>query len=679
MTHWPAQLTREARDTLWLLGMLALVLAPHVPRLPWWSSALAALALGWRAWLAVHDEPLPRRPLLMALLAATMACTWLTFGTVLGREAGTALVVMLTTLKSLELRARRDALVCLYLGFFLVLTQFLYDQGIFTALLMLAAVWGLLVSLVLGQRPLGHPPLGEVGREAGRNMLVGLPVMVLLFVLFPRFGPLWALPSDAQGRMGLSDQITLGDVGSLAASQEVALRVKFDGTPPPMNRMYFRGPVLDHFDGQHWQANARPPGWQPDVQVSGSPWVYDITVEPQALKVLPLLDGTGEVMPGAGTRPPGLSRRGLQWDVAQSAERLRLRARAWPVAHEGPLDDNLWLREWVQLPPGRNPRTLAWALALRQQPTWREAPAPAVVAEVLRHIRTADFRYTLSPGRPPANEPHLIDRFWFDQRAGFCEHFASAFVVVLRAMDIPSRVVLGYQGAEFNPVDGQFTVRQSHAHAWAEYWQAGQGWVRVDPTAAVAPERIERPPQLRPLQGLPGMIGQLDPAFLKRWRHAWEAVDHRWNTWVLQYANQQQMSLLQQMGLSNPDTGTLLHALGMALGLLGVGGAAWASWQALQARKAPWPRLLAALDRALSARHTPPEGPRPASPLAWARQPEVARQTELVAHLQALDALRYGTGADAQGPTRGRHARLPAQARDLLRQIERICRHNRGF
>lgn len=679
MKIWLNTLTREARDTLWLLGMLALVLVPHVPRLPWWSSTLAALALGWRAWLAVHDAPLPRRPLLMALLAATMACTWLTFGTVLGREAGTALVVMLTTLKSLELRARRDALVCLYLGFFLVLTQFLYDQGIVTAVLMLVAVWGLLVSLVLGQRPLGHPPLREVGGEAARNMLVGLPVMVLLFVLFPRFGPLWALPSDAQGRIGLSDQISLGDVGSLAASQEVALRVKFQGPPPPMNRMYFRGPVLDHFDGQQWQAQVRPPTWQPDVQVGGTPWAYDITLEPLQLKVLPLLDGTGEVAPAPGTRLPALTRRGLQWEAPLTGERLRLQARAWPVANEGPLDDHLWLREWVQLPPGRNPRTLAWALALRQQPAWREAPASAVVGEVLRHIRSAEFRYTLSPGRPPPGELHLIDRFWFDQQAGFCEHFASAFVVVLRAMDIPSRVVLGYQGAEFNPIDGQFTVRQSHAHAWAEYWQPGRGWVRVDPTAAVAPERIEQPPQLRPLQGLPGMMGDLDPAFLKRWRHAWEAVDHRWNTWVLQYSNSQQMNLLQQLGMRNPDVGSLLHVLGLALGLLGLGGAAWAGWQAWQARKAPWPRLLSALDRALSARIAPPPGPRPASPLAWARHPALVHHEALLTRLHALDTLRYGAAAHMPRPGMGRQARLPRKARELLREIEQICRHNRGF
>jgi protein-glutamine gamma-glutamyltransferase len=679
MKHWPNSLTREARDTVWLLAMLGLVLLPHLPRLPWWSSTLAALALGWRAWLAVHDAPLPRRPLLMALLATTMACTWLTFGTVLGREAGTALVVMLTTLKSLELRARRDGLVCLYLGFFLVLTQFLYDQGIVTALLMLVAVWGLLVSLVLGQRPLGNPPLREVGQEAARNMLVGLPVMVLLFVLFPRFGPLWALPSDAHGRIGLSDQITLGDVGALAASQEVALRVKFTGTPPPMNRMYFRGPVLDQFDGQQWQASARPPGWQPDVQVSGRPWVYEMTLEPLQLKVLPLLDGTGEVAPVPGTRLPALSRQGLHWEAPQTGERLRLRAKAWPVAHEGPLGDNLWLREWVQLPPGRNPRTLAWALAMRQQAAWREAPAPAVVAEVLRHIRTQDFRYTLTPGRAPQGELHLIDRFWFDRRAGFCEHFASAFVVVLRAMDIPSRVVLGYQGAEFNPVDGQFTVRQSHAHAWAEYWHPGHGWIRVDPTAAVAPERIEQPPQLRPLQGLPGVMGEFDPAVLKRWRQAWEAVDHRWNTWVLQYSNSQQMNLLQQLGMRNPDIGSLLHLLGLTMGVLGLGGAAWASWQAWQARKAPWPSLLGRLDRALSAHHPPPPGPRPASPLAWARQPDVAQHDALVTRLQAMDALRYGAEAAPSGSSRGHPARLLRNARAVLREIEQICRHNRGI
>lgn len=675
-------LTREGRDTLWLLGMLALVLAPHAPRVPWWAGVGAATALLWRARLAWVDAKLPRRWLLVLLLIALLAMTWLTYRTLIGREAGITLVVVLTTLKCLELRARRDSLVCLYLGFFLILTQFFYSQGIGTALLMLVAVWGLLTALILGQRPLGRPRVLDVGREAMRAMLWGLPLMVLLFLLFPRFGPLWALPSDAKGRTGLGDTLMLGQVAELAQDDSIALRVRFLKTVPPPSRMYFRGPTLDRFDGRTWKPGA--PVLEPAASV-GTPLPYEITIEPNTLQIIPLLDGTAQArVTAGGSERLVIERVGQDWlRHPARAERMVLDALAWPRWRWSTELSERQRRFWTALPPGVNPRTSAWAIELRETLQRRLpeslAPPPATLLAdaVMRHIRTAGYSYTLSPGLPEQPTPHLIDDFWMDRRAGFCEHFATAFVVVMRSMGVPARVVTGYQGAEFNPVDGQYIVRNSSAHAWAEFWQTGQGWIRADPTAAVAPERVERVPRIQPFAGLPGPLGQLDPSALRRLRDIWDAVDNRWNVWVLQYARGQQMALLQSLGWPQPDMNTLLRALGWGIGVLGLGAALFTWITRERMAPNPWQAPLLRIHAALQQAHgVAPAGPAPAAASAWRATltqawsaPYSGRQEALLRLLHQIDALRYGVTTPAQGASVRTAQWLP-----LVRQVEALCK-----
>jgi protein-glutamine gamma-glutamyltransferase len=675
-------LTREGRDTLWLLGMLALVLAPHATRLPWWANLGAGIALAWRARLAWTDGKLPSRWLLALMLVALLALTALTYRTLIGREAGITLVVVLTTLKCLELKARRDSLVCLYLGFFLILTQFFYSQGIGTAALMLIAVWGLLSALVMGQRPLGRPRVAEVGRDALRAMLWGLPLMVVLFVLFPRFGPLWALPTDSKSRTGLSDSLTLGQVAELALDDSIALRVRFTGKPPPAEQMYFRGPTLDQFDGKVWKPGVSEPVMP---QMDGTPLKYEVTIEPTPLPMLPLLEGTGRAhVIAGGTDRLRIQQFGLDWiRRGGRSERLIVEAEAWPRWHWPDEINPRLQRYWTQLPSGYNPRTLNWAAQLREQvqarsPDPEASPPPLLLANaVMRHIRTAGYSYTLSPGLPEQETPHVIDDFWIDRREGFCEHFATAFVMVMRAMGVPARVVTGYQGAELNPVDGQYIVRNSSAHAWAEFWQPGRGWVRADPTAAVAPERVQNTPRARPLAGLPGPLSQLDPGALRKLRDVWEAVDNRWNVWVLQYSRNQQMSLLKSLGWQQPDFQSLAQALAWGLGLTGLGAAVFAWWTRERAPRQPWDKALRRVHKALSQWPiAPPAGPEPAAASAWRvtllqawPEPRTSQQEALLRLLYQLDALRYGprTGASTQAPH-------PSQWLPLVKQIEALSR-----
>jgi transglutaminase-like putative cysteine protease len=418
--------------------------------------------------------------------------------------------------------------------------------------------------------------------------------MVALFLLFPRIAPLWGVPQDAAGRTGLSGTLRLGGVAELASDDSIALRVRFFGTPPPPEAMYFRGPVLARFDGREWSrltpsfpASLRP---RADVQLLGAPLRYEMTLEPSRLPLLPTLELTPD-RPDAAPRLEGWTavlRNDLQWQLDRPVtERLRFEAEAWLLNRHGPRAPLIGLRDNVDLPAGYNPRTLAWAAALRRQRDYAEADARTMAAVVLKRIREGGFSYTLEPGSYGRD---AVDEFWFDRRLGFCEHFAAAFVVVMRALDVPARIVTGYQGSDPAPVDGYWVVRQSHAHAWAEFWQPGEGWVRVDPTAAVAPERVQRGRSLQPRPGfVADAIGSVSPQLLTRLRGLLERVDNQWNQWVLNYSRGQQFELLRSLGVGEPDWGDLLYAMAGLLAAGSLGGVAWALYD--RWRQDPWARL----------------------------------------------------------------------------------------
>jgi len=663
----PQRLTRDTRDSLFLLALIAAVIAPHLGHLPWWAGAIAGLVIAWRGWLSWRQRPLPGRWLLLAVLALYSSLTWLNFRTLLGREAGITLLVVLLALKTLELRARRDAYVVFFLGFFLVLAQFLYSQSLLVGLWMLGAVWGLLAALVLAQMPGPSASLRVAATHAARTTALGLPVMVALFLLFPRIAPLWGVPSEAVGRTGLSNQLDFGAMSEIANDDGIAMRLRFlDGSaPPPPEQRYFRGPVLTRFDGKTWRAPSPAQNWlrgQDRLQLPGPALRYELTLEPLRIPVLPLL----EMSPGAVGSPlslPDLTLTRspeLQWSAPRPiTERLRLTAEAHPRWQAGMERRGVQLAAELELPPGLNPRTLAWAQALASQPRFRALePAEhveALVQAVLQHIRSADFTYTLAPGRYGEDSPHVIDEFWLDRRLGFCEHFASAFVVVLRAMGIPARLVTGFQGWDAEPQDGYYVVRNAQAHAWVEYWTPGQGWRRADPTAAVAPNRVVQGQALRPA---PGVIGQLNPTLWRTLRGAWETLDNRWAQWVLNYSRQNQFDLLKGLGVAHPDWATLGQALAGVILVAALAGAAWLRWQA-RPRDA-WSRLRAELLAELQRLGLPAQAHQ--GPAHWAGLAERQfgpRAATLAGLLETLELQRYGRAADPARPAIVRHLRGP--------------------
>lgn len=585
-------LPREARDTLFLLTVIAWIIAPHVNNLPLWCSAMAASALLWRAYLAVRNFPLPTRWQLLACLLLATAGTLFSHRTLFGRDAGVTYIVVLLALKTLEMRARRDAFVIFFLGFFTLLSNFFFSQSLLTAAAMLLGLLGLLTALVNSHMPVGRPPLLQAAKTAGWMALLGAPIMLVLFVLFPRVAPLWGVPSDAMsGRSGLSASMQIGNIAKLALDDSVAMRVRFDTEPPQQGDLYFRGPVLSSFDGREWRAlrSALPQrlALKPDLQVQGAPIAYQVTLEVNNRPWLLLLDATATQPRIEGYSPTMTP--DLQWQVERPiSDLVRYSAQSNIQFRHGPLTLVPGLQDYRDLPLNFNPRTLELARAMRSDPRYARANAAALVDAVLELLRTGGYTYTLEPG---VFGTHTADEFWFDRKAGFCEHIASSFVLLLRAMDIPARIVTGYQGGALNPVDGYWTVRQSDAHAWAEVWMRDQGWVRVDPTSVVAPGRTG---SFQRLQLPPGVFGlaldRLNPQLNLNLRALWEAVNNRWNQWVLNYSQSRQLNMLRNLGFESPGWSDLGYVLIGVVVFASLVGAAWTLWE--RHRQDPWLRLL---------------------------------------------------------------------------------------
>ena len=654
-------LPRDTRDTLFLLVVVGWVAFMQIGHIPWWCTGLTAGVLIWRATLALRGLPLPPWYWRAGLLATTLAATWATHGSLLGRDAGVTLIVVLLALKTLEMRARRDAFVVFFLAFFTLLTHFFYSQSLLTAAGILLALLGLLTALVNAHMPVGRPPLLLAARTAGGMALMGAPIMLVLFMLFPRFAPLWGVPSDAMtGRTGLSDRMKIGDVASLMAVDEIALRVQFEGQAPPLGTLYFRGPVFSDFDGREWRSlrTGFPTSMQlqPELAVRGEPVRYEVIQEPTNQPWLFVLEATPTAPTLPGTVP--FMTADLQWMTRRPLNDLvRFRAESYPDFRHGPRSQQVALQDHTELPGGFNPRTLAMAQELRRQHGAGPEHARALVQAALGQLRTGGYVYTVDPG---LYGEHTADEFWFDRKEGFCEHIASAFVILLRAMDIPARIVTGYQGGELNAIDNYWTVRQRDAHAWAEVWFAGQGWVRVDPTAAVADWRIGSLDRLRPAEGaLASAFRNLNPTLATQLRDFWEAVNNRWNQWILNYTQGRQLDLLKNLGFDAPRWTDLAYVLIGVIVLVSLAGAAWTLWERQQ--HDPWLRLLQQarhrLDK-LGLSHTEHLPPRA---LATLVEQHFASEetTPLKQWLLRLEAQRYSkSSADSLGTLRSEFRQL---------------------
>ncbi len=548
------------RNTLWLLAALAMVAAPHVERLPWWVSALAAMLLLWRIHLGRSRLPLPRKWLLLIIVAGAAAGIYLHYRTLFGRDAGVTLLIVMLALKTLETNSQRDGILLIFLGYFIVITNFLYSQTISTALYMLLCVWVITATMIGLHYTRPHPGYRHQLRSAALLLAQSAPLMLVLFLFFPRVqGPLWGLPQDAfSGVSGMSETMSPGSIINLSLSDAVAFRVEFKSPVPAQRNLYWRGPVMWNFNGRTWTA-------RPYLYYFGelrfdadNPAVdYSVTLEPHNDRWLFALDLPVTIPPTAViTRDFHLRSR------EPLTSRIRYDMKSYPGYRLG-LDETPDMRQRaLQLPPDTNPRAAEFGRRLRE----KFADDRALMGEVLAMFRNEKFFYTLDP--PPLGE-HPVDDFLFKTRSGFCEHYASSFAVLMRAAGIPARVVTGYLGGEINPLGNYMIVRQADAHAWTEVWLAGEGWVRVDPTAAVSPLRIESGaaaavPQTGPLP----MFARGGYAWLKQMRFSWDSLANSWNQWVLGYNPERQRTLLLRAGFDDATWRTLAVILIIATGFI---------------------------------------------------------------------------------------------------------------
>ncbi len=522
-----------------LIASMLLVSAPHAEHLPIWVSAMCIALLGWRGYLAFSGTPLPSRWLLLLITIAGVAAIGIGFRTLFGREVGVTLLILLATLKLLELKAVRDATVLIYLSCFIIITNFFYSQSIPTALFMLftliviVATW---VNLQTGSLAL-KPRL----RIAELLLLQAIPLSLILFVLFPRIqGPLWGMPQDAYARSGLSDTMSPGSMSKLSLSDDVAFRVTFSGTAPMREQMYWRGPVLWDFDGTTWKRRQNATLQKPMLSDVGTPVDYTVTLEPHNKLWLFALDIPTNISVAADMAPDFqlLSRTPVN-------ARLRYNARSQLTYRANLNEPPQQIKRALDLPRGYNPKALQLAAEWRAKNT----NDVAIANTALRYFNQNAFSYTLEP---PQLGIHSVDDFLFTTKQGFCEHYASSFVFLMRAAGVPARVVTGYQGGEFNELGGYYILRQADAHAWAEVWLANRGWVRVDPTAAISPARIQSglSAALPDNAALPFMARN-PPQWMRELRFNWDALANQWNQWVLGYNSERQFAFLTRLGMED--------------------------------------------------------------------------------------------------------------------------------
>ncbi|WP_310448716.1 DUF3488 and transglutaminase-like domain-containing protein [Sulfuritalea sp.] len=554
----------SGRQAWWLLATALAASAPLAQQVPLWLSLAATSAFAWRAALTWRQWHLPPRWLLVLLVMAGTVGVFLQYRTIMGRTPGIALLVMFLALKLLELRAARDAVATALLCYFLVLGQFLFTQTIATALL--AGLTVLITTAALLAASDDRPQPQQQLRRAALMLAQAMPFMLLLFVLFPRVqGPLWGLPQDRFSAVsGLSDTMAPGTIAQLSQSDAIAFRVRFQGAVPAQSQLYWRGPVMPAFDGRSWRVT-QTRGAYPAVPYSGSgtPVDYEVTLEPHGKFWLFALE-----MPA--TLPADSALTIDYQPIARQAVRNRLRytQSAWPEAIAGEKESPAVLRAALALPKAGNPRTRAIGAAWRAQ---HGDDGAAILAAAENLFNQQLLIYTLNPSLLGAD---MVDEFLFDTKRGFCEHFAAAFVFSLRTAGVPARVVAGYQGGEVNPVDGYLEVRQYDAHAWAEAWIAGRGWVRIDPTAISAPSRINSnlAAAIPAGEGLPLLARA---AWLKDLRYRLDAVTNGWNQWVLGYNPQRQRDLLASLGMSAPDWRSMTAVLSVLCGAVMLGLTAW--------------------------------------------------------------------------------------------------------
>lgn len=635
-------MNRIPRQLAWTAGVVFLASLPHTVTQPIWMGLILFTCIGWRIACELTPLRLPGRSIRLGFAFCCFVAAIAHHRGINGVEPGSGLLLVMIAMKFLETRTARDHMILVMLAYFLVFAALLTDRGPLVLAYLAVTVLAATGALLQASREGPALPYRVGLRHSRRLILHALPVMLILFLLFPRLpGPLWGIPANSsQAVTGLGNTMSPGDITDLGLSDDIAFRVAFDDRAPTLDLLYWRGPVLSEFDGRTW--SALPSGFgnrvRDQVELLGEPVSYRMVMEPHHKRWVLALD-----MPGEWASDKVRMNRFYQLVTRDIEKRRSFEITSYPQYRaKQPLSDDLQ-RYYLRLPEGSNPRTQELAERLRT-----ESPdAETLIANALGFFQLETFFYTLTP--PPLGR-HTADEFLFDTREGFCEHYASAFAILMRYAGLPARVVTGYQGGELNGFGDYFIIRQSDAHAWVEVWLEDAGWVRIDPTAAVAPLRIS--------DGLSNAMGRQEPVpgrgldwvpGLRQLVLAWDAVGSFWNDWVLDYGPELQFDLLSKLGFEEADYRDLVAAAVVLLGLFGL---ALTGYLALTMRRQlsgdPWRRSYARLERRLAKydiHRQPWEGPIDFSRRAARLHPEIRPALDQATQLYV--AGRYG--ADSRG------------------------------
>ena len=639
----------------WLLAAMAFVIAPHFARLPLWVTACCLTAGAWRWWIARRGLRAPPWWLMALVALAIAAGTRLEYGRLFGRDVGVTLLIVMLCLKILEMKMKRDALLAIFLGFFLALTNFFYSQTILMGLYMFVCVWIFVATLIGFQRIDTEATVRERLVPSAWLMLQALPMMMVLFFLFPRIsGPLWSMPAEDRASSGLSESMAPGDISKLSLSDAVAFRVEFENAVPQSSELYWRGLVLGRQRGKAWVPYTVQERFSADFEPQGPLISYRVTLQPSNKPWLFALD-----LPTAAPADAFfLADYQLRSRVPVSALKAYSISSYLRYRNGIRLGDNE-RRSYLAYDNSLNPRTIAYGKQLAI-----DNPDPKVLVTYLLKQYNTKFSYTLEP---PLLGDNPMDEFLFDTQKGFCEHYAGSFVLLLRAAGVPARVVTGYQGGEINPITRQLVVRQADAHAWSEVWFDDLGWVRVDPTFAVSPLRINS--GATAALGPVGVFNTLMTAdklgVLRQIRFTWDAANNQWNQWVVGFNADRQRGMLENLGFDGVDWRSLTSLLIVGVLVAGGGVGGFLMLRLYRTRKAPlaaaWDRLCEKLARAGFVR-APHEGPMALLARIEASNPALAAEARPV--IERYVALRYDVPAAPAGAA--------AALREFIRLIRRL-------
>jgi transglutaminase-like putative cysteine protease len=554
--------TTPSVRTVWLLlsGYLGAVLL-NVHHTALWCMPLA---LGAAIWRARRTQTLPgksRRVLRTIMIVILTAAVLIGFRTLNGVQAGASLLVAMAALKLTETSMRRDWLIVVGASLFLLLAACLDAQMLWRLPLYAAELCLLCMGMYALNASAEVPPVRTLLRWASFNLLAAMPFAILLFLFVPRVaGSFWALPRQHAATTGLSDEMNPGNISSLSESGEAAARIRFEGNAPPVELRYWRGFVLDSFDGNTWRRTRRSYGRAPPMAVSGTSYRYDVSLEPTQFTVLLALE-----LP---QNPPGTITDAHLTDDYQLminqpiTQAVNYRVESFPEhrilpSQQLPADER---QRNLRFPDTRNVRSIELAHTLRA-----EADSDSeYIRRVLDYFHRGGFKYALDPELSNENS---VDDLLFNTHEGFCGHYASAFVQLMRAAGIPARVITGYQGGIWNRYGNYLLVRQSDAHAWAEVWLDGYGWQRVDPTAVVAPKRLTQgADELSLNDSLTRNLFRY--TWIANTLQAWQAMNAWWQDEFVGFNFDKQQSLLEGIGIKQH----YLRALAL---MLAIGGGAW--------------------------------------------------------------------------------------------------------